>query len=163
MEQIHLRDKMLETKTTAIVGPRPWDIQQYIYEKPKDDQRSSHSDPRLESHGQHQIDSDFPSSDGDYGYGLPAFGSGFTPDLSARTSTASDQGTLAGGGSFSSNKKGETADQAESRRIREANQENFNWQKEYWTNESNKNRQKLQERKELRRMDQAHRRQRGSR
>jgi hypothetical protein len=54
-------------------------------------------DPRLEfaqqSHGQHQTDSDFIPSD-DYGYGYPVFGT--MPDLNARASTASDQGTLAG-------------------------------------------------------------------
>ncbi len=51
------------TRESGKACPRPWEIEQYIYkEEPRDDQRSSHSDPRLElalqSHGQHP-DSDF--------------------------------------------------------------------------------------------------------
>ena len=101
MDQIHQRDKPLErtAKLTAKAGPKPWDIKQYTYEEPIDDQRPSHCDPRLEvapqSHDPHQTDSDFIPSD-DYGYGHPAFGIGFTPEFDASASTANDQGTLAG-------------------------------------------------------------------
>ncbi len=103
MDQIHHRDKPLErtAKLTAKAGPKPWDIKQYTYQEPIDDQRPLHGDPRLElelqSHGPHQTDTDFRPSD-DYGYGHPAFGIGFTPEFDASASTASDQGTLAGGG-----------------------------------------------------------------
>jgi hypothetical protein len=82
-------------------GQRPWEIEKYTYKKETiDDNRSSHSDPRLElaqqSHGQHQ-DSHFISSDGDPASLHPAFSLDTTPDLSARASFANDQGTLAGG------------------------------------------------------------------
>ena len=99
MDQIHHRDKPLErtAKLTAKAGPKPWDIKQYTYQEPIDDQRPLHGDPRLEvapqSHGQHQTDSDFIPSD-DYGYGNPVFDT--MPDLNARTSSASELGTLAG-------------------------------------------------------------------
>ncbi len=87
-------------KKAGTAGLRPWEIDKYIYkEEPRDDQRSSHGDPRLEfalqSHGQHP-DSDFIPSDSDHEALHPAFGFGTTPDLSASTSSASDQGTLAG-------------------------------------------------------------------
>ncbi len=80
-------------------GPRPWELDQYIYkESSKDDGGPSHGDPRLEfalqSYDRHQTDSDFRPSD-DYGYGYPVFGT--MPDLSARASSASELGTLAGG------------------------------------------------------------------
>jgi hypothetical protein len=90
------KDQLQEgtAKPTAKAGPKPWDMKRYISEKQKDDQSLSHSDPRLD---QHQ-DSEFIPSDGDHGYGYPAFG---TIDLNASASTASDQGTLAGGGCIS--------------------------------------------------------------
>ncbi len=104
MDQIHHRDKPLEktAKLTAKAGPKPWDIKQYTYQEPIDDQRPLHGDPRLEvapqSHGPHQeqFDSDFSSSDADHEYGYPVSSSSFTPEYYARTSTASDLGTLAG-------------------------------------------------------------------
>ena len=118
MDQIHHRDKPLErtAKTTAKAGPKPWEIKQYTYQEPIDDQRPSHCDPRLEvapqSHDPHQTDSDFIPSD-DYGYGHPAFGIGFTPQLDASYSTASELGTLAGGPCFSKPKpKRMTTEQA---------------------------------------------------
>ncbi len=85
------------TEKSAKAAPRPWEIEQYIYqEEPRDDQRSSHDDPRLEfappSSNRHP-DGD---SDGDPQSLHPAFGLGLTPDLHARASTASDLGTLAG-------------------------------------------------------------------
>ena len=61
---------------------------------------NSRSDGLQYRHGQPQ-DRDVTPSDGDYEYGLPAFGSGFTPHLDASASSASDQGTLAGGGCLS--------------------------------------------------------------
>jgi hypothetical protein len=76
-------------------SPRPWELKPYLYEGPKDAKMSWHSDPRLESHGQH-LDGFIPS-DGDHQSLHPAFGFDATPDLSARASSASDQGTLAGG------------------------------------------------------------------
>ncbi len=107
-QETHI-DKLQEqtanrTKKSEKAGPKPWELDKYIYkEEPRDDDRSSHSDPRLElglqSHGQYP-DSDSISSD-DYGYGSPVFGIGAMPDLSASASSASDQGTLAGGGCFS--------------------------------------------------------------
>ncbi len=88
------------TKKLGKAGPRPWEIEQYIYqEEPRDDQRSSHDDPRLEFalqiHGQHP-DGDFIPSDGDPQSLHPACGLGATPDLHASTSSASELGTLAG-------------------------------------------------------------------
>ncbi len=81
------------------VGPRPWEIESYIYkEEPEDAKRSSHDDPRLELALQrlslHQ--DDFIPSDDDHGSGYSACGLGVTPDLHASASSASDQGTLAG-------------------------------------------------------------------
>lgn len=113
MDQIHQRDKPLErtAKLTAKAGPKPWDIKQYTYQEPIDDQRPSHCDPRLEvapqSHDPHQTDSDFIPSD-DYGYGHPAFGSSFTPELGASDPSASNQGTLAGGGCLGKPKENTT-------------------------------------------------------
>jgi hypothetical protein len=103
MDQIHLLDKPLKrtAKPTARAGPRSWETKQYIYEKPKDDWRSSHSDPRLELEQHQHQDSDFIPSDADHGYGLPAFGIGTMSDLSARDPSASELGTLAGGGGYS--------------------------------------------------------------
>ncbi len=77
------------------VGPRPWEIELYIYkEEPRDGHGSSHDDPRLESALQslslHQ--DDFIPSDDDHGSGHPAFGLGATPDLHASASSASDSG-----------------------------------------------------------------------
>ncbi len=73
-------------------SPRPWELKHYMYEEPKDAKMSSHSDPRLESHGQH-LDGFIPSD----GSLHPAFGLGTTPDLHANASSASELGTLAGG------------------------------------------------------------------
>jgi hypothetical protein len=97
------KDQLQEgtAKPTAKAGPKPWDMKRYISEKQKDDQSLSHSDPRLD---QHQ-DSEFIPSDGDHGYGYPAFG---TIDLNASASTASDQGTLAGGGCLGKPKENTT-------------------------------------------------------
>ena len=55
---------------------------------------NSRSDGLQYRHGQPQ-DRDVTPSD-DSGHAPPAFGSGFTPQLDASASTASDQGTLAG-------------------------------------------------------------------
>jgi hypothetical protein len=79
-------------------GPKPWELGPYIYTKPRDDHKLPHSDPRLEfaqqSHGLHQDRGFTPSDDADHKHGPPAFGA--MPDLNARASTTSDQGTLAG-------------------------------------------------------------------
>jgi hypothetical protein len=104
MDKIPHRDQQLErtTKTTAKAGPKHWDLKQYKYKEQKGDHRMPHRDPRLEAElqsydrHQEQFDNDFSSSDADHGYGYPVSGSGFTPQRYARTSTASDQGTLAG-------------------------------------------------------------------
>ena len=120
MDQIHQRDKPLErtAKLTAKAGPKPWDIKQYTYEEPKDDQKPSHCDPRLEvapqSHDPHQTDSDFIPSD-DYGYGFPVFGT--MHDLYARASSASELGTLAGA---SSSKEAEAKAKKEAEAKKEA-------------------------------------------
>jgi hypothetical protein len=98
MDKIPQRDKPSEgtSKSTAKAGPRPWEISPYTYqEEPENSKRLSHGDPRLESHGQH-LDSDFIPHDGDHEALHPAFGLGTTHDLSARASSAGDQGTLAG-------------------------------------------------------------------
>ncbi len=100
------RLKDLTANSTEKSGPRPWEIEQYIYKEPRDDQRSSHDDPRLEfalqSLSQHP--DDFIPSDDDPQSLHPAVGIGPTTDLSASASFASDQGTLAGGSCFSSRK-----------------------------------------------------------
>jgi hypothetical protein len=87
------------TKKVGKAGPKPWEIQQYIYTEPKDEKRPSSCDPRLELaqriDDQHQ-DSDFIPYD-DSGYGSPAFGLSATPDLNYSTATADELGTLAGG------------------------------------------------------------------
>jgi hypothetical protein len=113
MDRIYNRDKQLEgtAKPTGNAGkasPRPWEIEQYIYkEEPREEKWSLHSDPRLElARHQHQ-ESDFTPSDDDDGYGYHGFDSGFTPHLDASDSTASDLGTLAGGGILSKKKKKE--------------------------------------------------------
>jgi hypothetical protein len=106
------RDQQLEgtakPKGNAVqAGPRPWELEKYIYqESSTDDGRPSHSDPRLELaqriHSQHQDSAFIPSDDDDSEYGYPAFGSGFTSHLDASgSSSASEWGTLAGGGLFS--------------------------------------------------------------
>ncbi len=90
------------TKKLGKAGPRPWEIEQYIYqEEPRDDQRSSHDDPRLECLSLHQDDFIPFDDDGDHGSGYPACGLGAMPDLHASTFTASELGTLAGGSCFS--------------------------------------------------------------
>jgi hypothetical protein len=76
-------------------GPRRWEIEQYIFEEPTDNQRPLHGDPR-DKH-----DNDFSDDDGDPGYGHPGVGIGPVPDFSASASSAGDQGTLAGGSCFS--------------------------------------------------------------
>jgi hypothetical protein len=81
-------------------GPRPWEMEKYIYqEEPRDEKGSSHSDPRLElaqqNHSLHQ-DSHVIPHDGDPEQIHPAFGLGATSDLYARAFTTSDLGTLAG-------------------------------------------------------------------
>jgi hypothetical protein len=79
-------------------GLKSWEKDRYLYTKPINDKGPSHGDPRLEcapqSHGQHQ---DIIPSDGNPESPHPAFGMGAMLDLSARASTAIDQGTLAGG------------------------------------------------------------------
>jgi hypothetical protein len=83
-------------------GLKPWDLKLYEYKELKGDQRLPHRDPRLEAElqsydrHQEQFDSDFSSSDADHEYGLSVSSSSFTPQLYARTSTASELGTLAG-------------------------------------------------------------------
>ena len=83
-------------------GPPPWELKPYIFkEETEDTQRSSHCDPRLELALQdlslHQDDFIPFDDDRDHGSGYLASGLGVTSDLNARASTASDQGTLAGG------------------------------------------------------------------
>jgi hypothetical protein len=102
------RDQQLEgtakpTEKAKKAGPPPWELEKYIYqESSTDDGRPSHSDPRLELaqriHSQHQDSAFIPSDDDDSKYGYPAFGSGFTSHLDANASSASEWGTLAGGG-----------------------------------------------------------------
>jgi hypothetical protein len=112
------KDQLQEgtAKPTGKAGPKPWDMKRYISEKQKEDQSLSHSDPRLD---QHQ-DSEFIPSDGDHGYGSPVFGRGFTPEFDASASTASDQGTLAGGGCLGKQK---TVDRLQRQKEREARAE----------------------------------------
>jgi hypothetical protein len=102
MDRIPHIDKQQEgtPKSTGKAGPKPWDLKQYTYKEKNDDHRVPHSDPRLDalqSYDRHQ-DSDFIPYDDDHGYGSPVSSSGFTPQLDARASTASEWGTLAGGG-----------------------------------------------------------------
>jgi hypothetical protein len=94
-------------RKAGTAAPRPWEFKQYIYQEPRDDPRSSHNDPRLES-AQHmhrlqldEHDNDFiPSDDdGDHGYGSFVFST--TPNLDACDPSASDKGTLAGGLGYS--------------------------------------------------------------
>jgi hypothetical protein len=93
-------------RKAGTAAPKKWELESYKYTKEqKDDNRSSHGDPRLEFavqiHGQHQDDFTSSDDDGDHGYGSPGFGIGAMSDLSASASSTSDQGTLAGGGCFS--------------------------------------------------------------
>ncbi len=105
MDQIPQRDKPQEgrmSKPTAQAGPRRWELEQYIYqEEPRDDNRSSHRDPRLESLSQHQNDFIPFDDDGNHGYGYTAFGLGATPGLYAR----GELGTLAGSSDKEEGKK----------------------------------------------------------
>ncbi len=92
-----------KSQKSAKAGPRPWEIEQYIYqEEPRDDQRSSHDDPRLEfalqSLSLHQDDFIPFDDDSDHGYGYPACGLGAMPDLHASASSVTELGTLAGDG-----------------------------------------------------------------
>jgi hypothetical protein len=105
MDRRHQRDQQLEsmakpTGNARKAGPRPWELEKYIYqESSTDDGRSSHSDPRLElaqqSHALYQ-ESDFIPHDGDPEQIHPTFGLGTTSDLHASDPSASDLGTLAG-------------------------------------------------------------------
>jgi hypothetical protein len=88
------------TGNAGKAGPRPWELEKYIYqESSTDDGRSSHSDPRLElarhTHDLYQ-ESDFIPHDGDPEQIHPTFGLGTTSDLHASDPSASDLGTLAG-------------------------------------------------------------------
>ena len=79
-------------------------VEKYIYQEQTDDQRELHGDPRLalaqHIHDQHQGSDFIPSDeDSDHQSLHPAVGMGVTPDLNVSASTASDQGTLAGGSS----------------------------------------------------------------
>jgi hypothetical protein len=87
------------TRKSGKSGPRSWEIEQYRYQEPTDNNRSLHSDPRLEmqrlqldEHDNNFIPSD---DDGDHGHGSSVFIA--TPNLDACDPSASDQGTLAGG------------------------------------------------------------------
>ncbi len=102
MEQRSRIDKQQEgtvkpTGKARKSGSRPWEIGQYIYQEPKDDQRPSHGDPRLELERPQldEHDNDFSDDDGNHGSGPSVFSA--TPNLDARDPSASDQGTLAGG------------------------------------------------------------------
>jgi hypothetical protein len=87
----------------ATAKPKPWECEPYNYEVPTNAGSSLRCDPRRDyveqNHGPHQ-DLDFTPSDDDgyHGSGYPAFDLGAMPDLNASASSASDQGTLAGGG-----------------------------------------------------------------
>jgi hypothetical protein len=76
-------------------------LEKYTWHESTDDQRELHGNPRseltLQNLSLHQ-DSDFipHDEDSDPESLHPAYGIGTTPDLSASTSSASDQGTLAG-------------------------------------------------------------------
>jgi hypothetical protein len=88
------------TRSTGKTGLPPW-YQQYTYqEEPTDNQRPLHGDPR-DKHDNDFIPSD---DDSDHGYGHPGVGIGPTTDLSARASSASELGTLAGGPCVSTHK-----------------------------------------------------------
>ncbi len=99
------------TEKSGKAGPRPWEIEQYIYKEPRDDQRSSHGDPRLEfalqSLSLHPDDFIPFDDDSDHGSGYPACGLGAMPDLHASTSFANELGTLAGKGAVPGVKVGE--------------------------------------------------------
>jgi hypothetical protein len=87
------------TKKSGSAKPKPWELEQYIYQEPTEEKKSSHSDdPRLELARHQDQESHFIPSDEDDGYGPPVFGSGGMTDLSAGASSASDLGTLAGRG-----------------------------------------------------------------
>jgi hypothetical protein len=84
-------------KKSGNAGPRPWELQKYIYqEKPTEEKGSLHSDPRLELARRQDQESHFIPSDEDDGYGPSVLGNGFMPGLDAHASFASDLGTLAG-------------------------------------------------------------------
>jgi hypothetical protein len=104
MERIYQTERQQErtAKPTGQAGPRPWEIGPYIYqEEPREEKRSSHSDPRLElaqqSHDQQQDSNCIPSDEEDCGYGSLAFGSDFMSHLGA---SSDDLGTLAGRSEF---------------------------------------------------------------
>jgi hypothetical protein len=85
------------TKKSRNAGPRPWELEKYIYqEKPTEEKGSSHSDPRLELARRQDQESHFIPSDEDDGYGPSVLGNGFMPGLDAHASSPSDPGTLAG-------------------------------------------------------------------
>jgi hypothetical protein len=95
-------------KKSENAGPRPWELQKYIYqEKPTEEKESSHVDPRLELARRQNQESHFiPSDEGD-GYGPSVLGNGFMPGLDAHASSPSDPGTLAGGDALTWNKWGD--------------------------------------------------------
>jgi hypothetical protein len=129
MERRHLTDKRQEgtAKPTGKSGKSNFSrkllLEKYTWHESIDDQRELHGDPRLvlalQNLSLHQ-DSDVIPSDGDYGYGYPVFGRGFTPHLDASASSASDQGTLAGGGGEGSSSQEETAEQKRDKAIVDA-------------------------------------------
>jgi hypothetical protein len=86
-------------KKFATAKPKPWESQPYNYEVPTNDGGSLRYDPRRDyveqNHGPHLDDSTPFNDDGDHGYSSSVFR--LTPLLDASASTASDQGTLAGG------------------------------------------------------------------
>ena len=54
-------------------GPRHWEIEQYIYQEPTEDNRSLHDDPRLECLSLTKTTSS-SDDDSDHGYGHPGVG-----------------------------------------------------------------------------------------
>ena len=86
-------------KKCATAKPKPWESNPYNYEGQTNAGSSSLCNPRLDYveqfHAPHPDDSTPYDNDGDHGYGSSVFG--VTPLLDASASTASDQGTLAGG------------------------------------------------------------------
>ncbi len=114
MDRNVCRDTSQEGTAKPTEKPRTSDfsrklvLEQYRFDESKVDQKLPHGDPRLEleqqSHSQH-LES---TSDGDHEDLHPAFGLGTTPDLEAHDPSASDQGTLAGGGLLSRIKRSVT-------------------------------------------------------
>ena len=99
------QERVASSSRKAIkVGPQSWEVKSYEPQKLQELQKTAEdlealpSNSRLElaqlMHGQPQ-DNDVISSGDDYRYGFSVLGA--TPDLNASASSASDQGTLAGG------------------------------------------------------------------